>query len=120
MPFSRNELPGSVILELADVPRRVFFLCLIHRAVDGWTSGPDRRGRTLTLWSDGGSFLSASSRAGDLTDHHEQTQRFEKEARDPKPFRPAANLRASFSHDAAICVVRIRTARRYSTLRFLL
>jgi galactose mutarotase-like enzyme len=69
MPFEREKLPGSYILELADVPDRHF------------TFSDPRSRRTvaldltgvpyLTLWSDGGPFLCVEPCWG-LTDHHEQ------------------------------------------------
>ena len=69
MPFERETLPGSYILELVDVPERIF------RFVDGPS------GRTmefdftgvpyLTLWSDGGPFLCVEPCWG-LTDHDQQ------------------------------------------------
>jgi len=69
MPFSKNELPGSVILELVDVRRRNF----------SYVDPPSGRWVTLdltgvpyvTLWSDGGPFLCVEPCWG-LTDHHEQ------------------------------------------------
>ena len=82
MPFSKDELPGSVILELVDVPRRQF----------SYVDPPSGRWVTLdltgvpyvTLWSDGGPFLCVEPCWG-LTDHHEQ-RAFEKKARDPNHF----------------------------------
>jgi galactose mutarotase-like enzyme len=69
MPFSKNELPGSIILELVDVRRRNF----------SYVDPPSGRWMTLdltgvpyvTLWSDGGPFLCVEPCWG-LTDHHEQ------------------------------------------------
>lgn len=69
MPFSKNELPGSIILELVDVRRRNF----------SYVDPPSGRWVTLdltgvpyvTLWSDGGPFLCIEPCWG-LTDHHEQ------------------------------------------------
>jgi galactose mutarotase-like enzyme len=69
MPFSKTELPGSIILELLDVPRRQF----------SYVDPPSGRWVTLdltgvpyvTLWSDGGPFLCIEPCWG-LTDHHEQ------------------------------------------------
>jgi len=69
MPFSKNELPGSIILELVDVRRRNF----------SYVDPPSGRWVTLdlsgvpyvTLWSDGGPFLCVEPCWG-LTDHHEQ------------------------------------------------
>ena len=69
MPFEREKLPGSYILELVDVPGRSF------------TFSDPPSGRTvslnladvpyLTLWSDGGPFLCVEPCWG-LTDHDEQ------------------------------------------------
>ena len=69
MPFAKEKLQGSYILELVDVPDRTFT----------YTDSPS--GRTivseltgvpyLTLWSDGGPFLCVEPCWG-LTDHHEQ------------------------------------------------
>ena len=69
MPFSKNELPGSIILELVDVRRRNF----------SYVDPPSGRWMTLdltgvpyvTLWSDGGPFLCVEPCWG-LTDHHQQ------------------------------------------------
>ncbi|MEY2574842.1 MAG: hypothetical protein QOF80_329 [Verrucomicrobiota bacterium] len=69
MPFEREKLPGSYILELVDVPDRRFT----------FSDPPSRRTVSLdltgvpylTLWSDGGPFLCIEPCWG-LTDHHEQ------------------------------------------------
>jgi galactose mutarotase-like enzyme len=69
MPFSKNELPGSIILELVDVRRRNF----------SYVDPPSGRWMTLdltgvpyvTLWSDRGPFLCVEPCWG-LTDHHQQ------------------------------------------------
>jgi galactose mutarotase-like enzyme len=69
MPFEREKLPGSYILELVDVPDRHFT----------FSDSPSRRTVALdltgvphlTLWSDGGPFLCVEPCWG-LTDHHEQ------------------------------------------------
>ena len=92
MPFPRDELPRSVILELADVPRRVF----------SYVDPPSGRWVTLdltgvpyvTLWSDGGPFLCVEPCWG-LTDHHEQ-RAFEKK-QGIQTISPGGELRASFS-----------------------
>jgi len=92
MPFSRGELPRSVILELADVPGRVF----------SYVDPPSGRWVTLdltgvpyvTLWSDGGPFLCVEPCWG-LTDHHEQRAFEKKQGIQTIP--PAGELRASFS-----------------------
>jgi galactose mutarotase-like enzyme len=69
MPFERDKLPGSYILELVDAPERTFT----------FTDQPSGRSVVLdlpgvpylTLWSDGGPFLCVEPCWG-LTDHHEQ------------------------------------------------
>jgi galactose mutarotase-like enzyme len=69
MPFPRQQLPGSYIIELVDVPQRDF----VYR------DPPSGRSVTfdltnvpyLTLWSDGGPFLCVEPCWG-LTDRHEQ------------------------------------------------
>src|SRR3954454_10499236 len=69
MPFAREKLPGSYILELVDVSARRFT----------FSDEPSGRSVTLdltgvpyvTLWSDGGPFLCVEPCWG-LTDHHEQ------------------------------------------------
>ena len=69
MPFPREQLPGSYIIEFVDVPRREF----VYR------DRPSGRSITvemaevpyLTLWSDGGPFLCVEPCWG-LTDRHQQ------------------------------------------------
>lgn len=69
MPFPKEKLKGSYILELVDVPERTFV----------YTDSPTGRSVVLnlsgvpylTLWSDGGPFLCVEPCWG-LTDHHEQ------------------------------------------------
>jgi galactose mutarotase-like enzyme len=69
MPFAKDKLQGSYILELVDVPDRTFT----------YTDPPSGRSVVfnlsgvpyLTLWSDGGPFLCVEPCWG-LTDHHEQ------------------------------------------------
>ena len=92
MPFSKDELPRSIILELVDVPRPQFSF------VD-----PDS-GRFvlmnlagvpyITLWSDGGPFLCVEPCWG-LTDAHEQRAFENKQGIQIIP--PNGELRASFS-----------------------
>jgi galactose mutarotase-like enzyme len=69
MPFEREKLPGSYILELVDVPDRRFTFSdpPSHRTVALDLTGVPY----LTLWSDGGPFLCVEPCWG-LTDHHEQ------------------------------------------------
>ncbi len=92
MPFSKNELPGSIILELVDVRRRNF----------SYVDPPSGRWVTLdltgvpyvTLWSDGGPFLCIEPCWG-LTDHHEQRPFENKQG--IQTISPGGKLRASFS-----------------------
>jgi len=92
MPFSKNDLPGSVILGLLDVRRRNF----------SYVDPPGGRWMTLdltgvpylTLWSDGGPFLCVEPCWG-LTDHHEQRAFENKEG--IQTISPGGKLRASFS-----------------------
>jgi galactose mutarotase-like enzyme len=100
MPFQKTELPGSIILELVDVPRRLF----------SYVDPPSGRWMTLnltgvpyvTLWSDGGPFLCIEPCWG-LTDHHEQRAFEHKEG--IQTISPGGALRASFSMtpDLASC-----------------
>jgi galactose mutarotase-like enzyme len=100
MPFPKTELPGSIILELVDVPRRLF----------AYVDPPSGRWMTLnlidvpylTLWSDGGPFLCIEPCWG-LTDHHEQRAFEHKEG--IQTISPGGALRASFSMtpDLASC-----------------
>ena len=100
MPFPKTELPGSIILELVDVPRRLF----------SYVDPPSGRWMTLnltgvpyvTLWSDGGSFLCIEPCWG-LTDHHEQRAFEHKQG--IQTISPGGALRASFSMtpDLASC-----------------
>jgi galactose mutarotase-like enzyme len=91
MPFPKTELPGSIILELVDVPRRLF----------SYVDPPSGRWMTLnltgvpylTLWSDGGPFLCIEPCWG-LTDHHEQRAFEKKQGIQIIPAR--GELRASF------------------------
>jgi galactose mutarotase-like enzyme len=97
MPFSKAELPGSIILELLDVPRRLF----------SYVDPPSGRWVTLdlidvpyvTLWSDGGPFLCIEPCWG-LTDHQEQRAFEEKEGIRIIP--PNGILRALFEMTAEL------------------
>jgi galactose mutarotase-like enzyme len=92
MPFSKNDLPGSIILELLDVRRRNF----------SYVDPPGGRWMTLdltgvpylTLWSDGGPFLCVEPCWG-LTDHNEQRAFENKQG--IQTISPGGKLRASFS-----------------------
>src|ERR1700730_2346360 len=69
MPFPRDRLPGSYILELVDVPKREF---VYSDPASGRSVSVDlSEVPFLTLWSDGGPFLCIEPCWG-LTDHHEQ------------------------------------------------
>jgi galactose mutarotase-like enzyme len=99
MPFARDELPGSFILEFIDVPRRQF----------SYVDPPSGRWMTLdltgvpylTLWSDGGPFLCIEPCWG-LTDHHEQRAFENKEGIQIIP--PRGELRACFSMAPQLCL----------------
>lgn len=92
MPFEREKLPGSYILELVDVPDRIFT----------FTDRPSRRTVEidltgvpyLTLWSDGGPFLCVEPCWG-LTDHDKQRAFEDKEG--IQEIAPAQALVAEFS-----------------------
>lgn len=92
MPFPREKLPGSFILELVQVPVRrfVFRDQPSGRAVElDFTGVP-----YLTLWSDGGPFLCVEPCWG-LTDRHDQRPFEGKEG--IQEILPAGKLRASFT-----------------------
>jgi galactose mutarotase-like enzyme len=92
MPFPREELPGSFILELVDVPGREFVYVdpsSSRRATVDLTGVP-----YFTLWSDGGPFLCVEPCWG-LTDHHQQRPFEKKEGIQKIPAR--GKLRADFS-----------------------
>jgi galactose mutarotase-like enzyme len=92
MPFAREKLRGSYILELVDVPDRIFTFA---DPPSGRTVVVDLIGVPyLTLWSDGGPFLCAEPCWG-LTDHHEQRAFENKEG--IQQIAPGAELAASFS-----------------------
>jgi galactose mutarotase-like enzyme len=69
MPFPRDRLSGSFILELVDVPKREF----VYRDPPSGRELIVDLGQVpfLTLWSDGGPFLCVEPCWG-LTDHHAQ------------------------------------------------
>ena len=76
MPFPRDKLSGSYILELVDIPERAF---IYADPPTGRTVILDMSGLPyLTLWADGGSFLCVEPCWG-LTDHHDQ-RAFEKKS----------------------------------------
>jgi galactose mutarotase-like enzyme len=92
MPFARTELPGSIILELVDVPRRQF--SYVDPPSGRWVILDLTGVPYLTLWSDGGPFLCIEPCWG-LTDHHEQRAFENKEGIQTIARRGV--LRASFS-----------------------
>jgi galactose mutarotase-like enzyme len=91
MPFSKAELPGSIILELVDVPRRR--LSFVDPPSGRWVAMELTGVPYLTLWSDGGPFLCVEPCWG-LTDHHQQRAFEDKEGIQTIP--PSGELRASF------------------------
>ncbi len=92
MPFSRTELPGSIILELLDVPRRQF--SYVDPPSGRWVILDLTGVPYLTLWSDGGPFLCIEPCWG-LTDHQQQRPFENKEG--IQIIAPGDILRASFS-----------------------
>ena len=92
MPFPRDELPGSIILELVDVPRRIF--SYVDPPSGRWVTLDLTGVPYLTLWSDGAPFLCIEPCWG-LTDAHEQ-RAFEKK-QGIQTISPGGELRASFS-----------------------
>jgi galactose mutarotase-like enzyme len=92
MPFERNKLPGSYILELVDVPDRKFVYLdspSERRVIFDLTGVP-----YLTLWSEGGPFLCIEPCWG-LTDHHKQRAFEDKEG--IQQILAGKELRASFT-----------------------
>jgi galactose mutarotase-like enzyme len=92
MPFSKTELPGSIILELLDVPRRQF--SYVDPPSGRWVTLDLTTVPYLTLWSDGGPFLCVEPCWG-LTDHHQQRAFENKEG--IQTIAPGGVLRSSFS-----------------------
>jgi galactose mutarotase-like enzyme len=92
MPFSKAELPGSIILELVDVPRRA--LSYVDPPSGRWVNIDLTGVPYLTLWSDGGPFLCVEPCWG-LTDHYNQRAFEDKEGIQRIP--PGSELRAPFS-----------------------
>lgn len=92
MPFDRAALPGSYILELVDVPNRIFVYrdrTLGHEATLDLAETP-----YLTLWSDGGPFLCIEPCWG-LTDRHDQRSFEEKDG--IQQIAPLGELLAGFT-----------------------
>jgi galactose mutarotase-like enzyme len=92
MPFSKTELPGSIILELLDVPRRRF--SYVDPPSGRWVIVDLTGVPYLTLWSDGGPFLCIEPCWG-LTDHDQQRAFENKEG--IQTIAPGGVLRGSFS-----------------------
>jgi galactose mutarotase-like enzyme len=91
MPFSKNELPGSIILELVNVPKPQF--SYVDPPSGRWVILDLAGFPYLTLWSDGGPFLCVEPCWG-LTDHREQRPFEKKQGIQIIPAR--GELRASF------------------------
>jgi galactose mutarotase-like enzyme len=92
MPFAREKLPGSFILEFVDVPDRTFTYV---DPPSGRTVKLDLAGVPyVTLWSDGGPFLCVEPCWG-LTDHDQQRAFEDKEG--IRTIEPGAELTASFT-----------------------
>jgi galactose mutarotase-like enzyme len=92
MPFSKPELPGSIILELVDVPRAK--LSFVDPPSGRWVAMNLSGAPYLTLWSDGGPFLCVEPCWG-LTDSQEQRPFEDKQGIQTIP--PNGKLRASLS-----------------------
>lgn len=91
MPFPREQLPGSVILELVDVPKRQF--AYVDPPSGRWVILDLTDVPYITVWSDGGPFLCIEPCWG-LTDHHDQRAFENKEGIQIIP--PDGELRTSF------------------------
>lgn len=92
MPFPRENLPGSYILEFVDVPERTFEFS--DRASGRHVEIDMAETPYVTLWSDGGAFLCVEPCWG-LTDHHEQRAFEEKEG--IQAIAPGGELKAGFT-----------------------
>lgn len=92
MPFSQDELPGSVILELMEVPRPQF--SFVDPPSGRWVLMNLTGVPYITLWSDGGPFMCVEPCWG-LTDAHEQRPFEKKQGIQTIP--PGGELRASFT-----------------------
>jgi galactose mutarotase-like enzyme len=97
MPFPREKLPGSYILEFVDVPGREF----VYRDQPSGRSVvfDFQEVPYLTLWSDGGPFLCVEPCWG-LTDHHEQRAFENKEG--IQTIAPGGKLIAGFSMEPRV------------------
>ena len=92
MPFSQDELPGSITLELMEVPRPQF--SFVDPPSGRWVLMNLTGVPYITLWSDGGPFMCVEPCWG-LTDAHEQRP-FEKK-QEIQTIPPGGKLRASFT-----------------------
>jgi galactose mutarotase-like enzyme len=92
MPFPREQLPGSYILELVEVRRPEF--CYVDPPSGRWVVLDLTGVPYLTLWSNGGPFLCIEPCWG-LTDHQEQ-RAFE-DKKGIQTIAPGGELRASFT-----------------------
>jgi galactose mutarotase-like enzyme len=92
MPFSKKELPGSIILELMNVPRPQF--SFVDPESGRWVIMDMSGVPYITLWSDGGPFLCVEPCWG-LTDAQDQRPFENKQGIQTIP--PGGELRASFS-----------------------
>lgn len=91
MPFSKEELPGSIILELMNVPRPQF--SFVDPESGRWVIMNLAGVPYITLWSDGGPFLCIEPCWG-LTDAHDQRPFENKQG--IQTIQPGGELRASF------------------------
>jgi galactose mutarotase-like enzyme len=99
MPFPKEKLQGSYILELVNVPDRTFTYSDLP---SGRTVVLDLTGVPyLTLWSDGGPFLCVEPCWG-LTDHHQQRAFEQKEG--IQQIAPGQQLVASFSFEPRLAL----------------
>ena len=92
MPFSKKELPGSIILELMNVPRPQF--SFVDPESGRWVIMNLAGVPYITLWSDGDPFLCVEPCWG-LTDAHDQRPFEEKHG--IQIIQPGGELRASFN-----------------------
>jgi galactose mutarotase-like enzyme len=97
MPFPKEQLPGSYIVELVDVPSRDF---VYHDPPSGRSITLDfAKVPYLTLWSDGGPFLCVEPCWG-LTDRHQQRAFEDKDGIQRIP--PGGELTAAFALKPAL------------------
>jgi galactose mutarotase-like enzyme len=97
MPFSKTELPGSILLELVDVPRPQF--SYVDPPSGRWVMIDLAGVPYMTLWSDGGPFLCVEPCWG-LPDAHQQRAFEQKEGIQAIP--AGGELRACFSMTAQL------------------